>query len=134
MTLESAFKQAGIPKFPIAPGDVCIVPDSILNFPEGKKTEKDTRRVLVLANSKICGSYSCPAITIAPFSTKIKWASPAELFFDASNSNGLVTRSRLMLGHMQPIIKSEFATKVGHFSQEEWDEVVDHIIWNLEGK
>ena len=134
MTLADALKKAGLPVAPISVREVWLVKDEILKFPEGKKTEEETRRVLVLNNTELCRELNIPIVTVAPLSSKVRWKTKAELFFAHRPGNGLSKPSRLMLSHMQPLMKGDLEKKLGQFNDEEWDEVIDHLIWNIEGR
>src|ERR1019366_4881019 len=95
----------------LEPRQVWRVRDDLIVIPEQRagepRTKHHNRYVLILSNDWICAALDCKLVTVAPFSSLIKFFSKAEIQINKSDTNGLEMDSRLMLGHIQPLLKND---------------------------
>jgi mRNA-degrading endonuclease toxin of MazEF toxin-antitoxin module len=92
---------------------------------------KAPQAVLVLSNDWICASLDCPCIAIAILSHLNTFRSTAETEIKKTDSNGLEHDSRVLLGHIQPILKTDLQERKGKLSLSEWEEVLRKLFWNF---
>jgi mRNA-degrading endonuclease toxin of MazEF toxin-antitoxin module len=120
----------------IGPGEVWTVKDSVVVFPEERagqmRTKHHRRFVLVLSNDWICSARDCPCILIAMLSHLANYTSTAEICLAKNSSNGLEHDSRVLLGHIQPLLKGDLETRVGKLITSEWDQVLRKLYWNIQ--
>ncbi len=132
-TIADQLKKTGIVK--VGPGEIWTVKDSVVVFPEEragqKRTKHDRRFVLVLSNDWICAALDCPCVLVAILSHLVNFKSTAEIYLNKTATNGLDCDSRILLGHIQPLLKNELENRMGKLSNLEWDEVLRKIYWNI---
>jgi len=87
--------------------------------------------VLLLSNARICTDRIEPVVLVAPLSHLTELKTACDLFIKADDLNRLACNSRLILGHAQPVLKSDLLGKVGSFSSGDFDRVKAHMIWML---
>lgn len=134
MDLQSALKTAGLSRVYLAPGYVCNIRDQIIKMPDNEAT-RDVhwyRRVLVLSSDLICATPECALITVAPLSSQLQYKKPNEIVLAKTKTNGLTENSRVMLGHLQPILKGDIEKKLGELSLDEWDDVMIQVVKNFD--
>jgi hypothetical protein len=133
-TIADQLKKSGLVQ--ITPGEIWTARDDIVIFPEergGQERTKHSRRlVLILSNEWICQSYACPCVQAAPLSHLSDFKSEAEMEIEKSDDNGLDYKSRVLLGHSQPLLKTDLKTKTGKLSLTDWEEVLKKIYWNFQ--
>jgi mRNA-degrading endonuclease toxin of MazEF toxin-antitoxin module len=133
-TIADELRKSGLVQ--ITPGEIWSVRDDLVIFPEerqGQERTKHPRRlVLVLSNEWICTSYACPCVQVAPLSHLTDFKSEAETEIERSNENGLQQKSRVLLGHSQPLLKTDLKAKIGKLSLTDWETVQKKIYWNFE--
>jgi hypothetical protein len=133
-TLADQLKKSGL--IQVAPGEIWSVRDDIVIFPEerqGHERTKHLRRlVLLLSNDWICNSLACPCIQVAPLSHLTDFKSEAEMEIEKSSENGLECKSRILLGHSQPLLKTDLKSKTGKLSLTDWEDVLKKILWNFQ--
>jgi hypothetical protein len=49
-----------------------------------------------------------------------------------SKENGLAAKNRILLGYIQPIMKSALEKKFGQFSDWEWRTICAHVLSNID--
>jgi mRNA-degrading endonuclease toxin of MazEF toxin-antitoxin module len=132
-TIADALKKSGAVE--ISPGEVWTVKDSVVIFPEERAGHQRSRHpkrfILVLSNDWICASLDCPCIAIAILSHLNTFRSTAETEIKQTDSNGLEHDSRVLLGHIQPILKTDLQERKGKLSLSEWEEVLRKLFWNF---
>jgi mRNA-degrading endonuclease toxin of MazEF toxin-antitoxin module len=129
---RDALKAAGIGKIKIVEGGVYCLKDKVINFPDskdGNRTKHDYRVVLVLSNQKLIDSYTCPCVIVAPMSHATHYKSIADIIIEKSSTNGLTYDSRILFGHIQPVLKSDLEKQIGVLSDEEWQRVMQQIVF-----
>jgi mRNA-degrading endonuclease toxin of MazEF toxin-antitoxin module len=134
MDLQSAVRNAGLERIPLGPGYVCQVRDNLIEMPDNEQNRDvhHFRHVLIVSSDFICATRECTLVTVAPLSTVLKWKKPNEIVIKQTKTNGLTSDSRLMLGHLQPIHKSDIEKKLGEFSLDEWEDAMVQIIKNFD--
>lgn len=133
MKFRDALKVVGIGKLKIVEGGIYRLKDSLIRFPESDKndnrTKHDFRTVLVLSNQKLIDSYTCPCVVVAPMSHLTHFKSEADIIIQKTVDNGLSQDSRIMFGYIQPVIKSDLQKQIGVLSDEEWQKVMEAIVF-----
>lgn len=133
-TLSDELKKSGLVQ--ISPGEVWTVRDSIVIFPEERaghqRTKHGKRFVLVLSNDWICAALDCPCVQVAILSHLNDFRSTAEIQIKKTDSNGLEHDSRVLLGHSQPLLKTDLEKRMGKLSLTEWEEVLRKVYWNIQ--
>lgn len=127
-----ALKEAGLAKIKIVEGGIYRLRDEVIHFPEtddDDRTKHDFRTVLVVSNQKLIDFYSCPCVTVAPMSSRTHPKSVADLIVKKSASNKLSADGRVLFGHMQPVLKGDLEKEIGILSEEEWQDVMAHIVF-----
>jgi mRNA-degrading endonuclease toxin of MazEF toxin-antitoxin module len=134
MDLASAFRSVGLAKVKFSPGSVCWVKDDVIRMPDGEanRTLHECRTVIVLSSDFLCETYTCPLITIVPTSSILGRKNPAEYIIAESKSNGLKCDSRVMLSHIQPLVKTDIEQRLGQLSLDEWETLLEHIVRNFD--
>jgi mRNA-degrading endonuclease toxin of MazEF toxin-antitoxin module len=129
-TLSEAFRSAG---YEIEPGSIFNVADDIIVFPETRagqeRDEHHSRPVLILANSQMCREKREPVLIIAPLSHLIEIRSAPDLCIKADSENKLDSNSRVVLSHIQPLLKADLGKRVGSLSEEDFDKVKATLVW-----
>lgn len=136
MKLGDVLRRVGIGKLPIRAGGIYRLKDDLIQLPDAKehdnRTKHDFRTVLVLSNQAICVSYSCPCVIVAPMSSKTRIWAETDLIVKATSTNKLNGDGRIMLGYMQPILKSDLEKEIGILDEDQWQEVMVKIVWNFD--
>jgi mRNA-degrading endonuclease toxin of MazEF toxin-antitoxin module len=106
-----------------------------VGFPEERAGQERTkhwdRRVLLLSNEVVCSSVNSPVVLIAPFSHLINLKAEDDILIDRTDTNGLRVNSRLLLSHIQPLLKEEIEKQLGRLSDDDWDEVKAKLVVNF---
>lgn len=133
MELRAALKAAGASKFSIAPGDVCVVKDESVVLPqtpdEKRRKHPDGRTCVILSNAETCARINYPIISIAPTSSQLHLKEQTDFPLSANAGNGLHKDCLVLLGHIQPVRKSDLFKKIGQLGPDEWDALSAHILW-----
>lgn len=134
MDLQSAVRKTGLTRTDLGPGYVCLVRDGLIRMPdnEASRTVHFYRHVLIFSNDYICTAPECILVTIAPFSTELGWKKPEEIIIENTKSNGLSQKSRLMLGHLQPMHKTDIEKKLGELNLDDWEKVMIQVVKNFD--
>lgn len=132
-TIADELKKSGFVQ--ISPGEVWTVRDSVVIFPEERaghqRTKHPDRFVLVLSNDWICAASDCPVVQVAILSHLNDFRSTAETEVKKTDSNGLKHDSRVLLGHAQPLLKTDLEKRLGKLSLTQWEDVLRKIYWNF---
>lgn len=133
MDIRAALKSAGASKLSISQGDVCLVEDESVVMPqtldEKRKFHPDGRTCIILTNSHLSQRATYPIVSIAPTSSRTDLKEEADFPLSANTHNGLRKDCLVMLGHIQPVRKSDLFKKIGELSDEEWDDLCAHLLW-----
>ena len=133
MDLRDALKSAGASKTSFTQGDVCLVEDDSVvlpQTPEGKrKYHPDGRTCVILTTPPLAERPTYPIVTIAPTSTQIHLKEESDFPLSRNEHNGLHKDCLVMLGHIQPVRKSDIFKKIGKLSANEWDALCAHLLW-----
>lgn len=133
MDLRDALKAAGASKVIFTQGDVCLVEDESVvmpQTPEGKrKYHPDGRTCVVLTNPRLSERPTYPIVSIAPTSTRIDLKEESDFPLTGNQNNGLHKDCLVMLGHIQPVRKSDIFKRIGKLSGDEWDALCAHLLW-----
>jgi len=133
-TIAEQLKKSGLVQ--IGPAEVWTVRDDVVIFPEeraGQERKKHPKRwVLVLSNEWICAAHDCPIVQVAILSHLNDFRSTAETEIKKTSSNGLEHDSRVLLGHSQPLLKTDLDKRMGKLSDTEWQTVLRKIYWNFQ--
>jgi mRNA-degrading endonuclease toxin of MazEF toxin-antitoxin module len=134
MDLKSAIRRIGLARVEFSPGSICRLKDDVINFPddEENRQEHDYRTVLVLSNDTTCSDISYPLVTIAPMSSKLKWGTALEVVIQPTKSNKLALPSRVMLAHIQPVLKTDIEKHIGDLGLDDWENVMHQIVTNFD--
>jgi mRNA-degrading endonuclease toxin of MazEF toxin-antitoxin module len=136
MSLADALHKIGIGKLRLVHGGIYRLRDELIHIPDsdakGDRTKHDFRTVMVLSNDTICLSLSCPCVVVVPLSSKTNIGAETDIVIRKSGENRLQNDSRLMLGYTQPVLKSDFEKQIGRLEDEQWDTVMEQIVWNLD--
>ena len=134
MDLKSALRKVGLAKVEFGPGDVCIVKDGVIRFPDDEENRKyhPTRSVIILSNNFLSTTITYPLVTIAPTSHVLKWKNAAEIVVSPTDANGLTYESRIMLGHILPLIKTDIEKKIGELSFDDWENLMERVVKNFD--
>jgi mRNA interferase MazF len=136
MSLADALRKVGIGKQKIIAGGIYTLKDDLIVIPDGveNRTTHDFRIVLVLSSPPVCNSYNCPCVTICPLSTKTHIKAETDIVIKRSQTNGLDRDSRLMLAYVQPVLKPDLDKHIGTISDDDWEMVMEQIVWNFDGQ
>lgn len=133
MDLRSALLSAGASKIRFTQRDVCLVEDESVvlpQTPDEKRTfHENGRTCVVLSNAHLSVRSTYPIVSIAPTSSQIDLKEEADFELEANSMNGLDKKCLVMLGHIQPVKKSDIFKKIGRLSDEEWDSLCAHLLW-----
>jgi mRNA-degrading endonuclease toxin of MazEF toxin-antitoxin module len=136
MSLRDALKKAGVSNIAIRAGDVCIVKDESVVIPETpedrRNYHKDGRLCVVLSNHSMCADPTFPIVSIAPLTHRIDLKDSCDCPLDPSPQNSLRERSLVMLGHIQPVTKQDLVKKIGTLSEDEWKDLLAHVLSNFD--
>jgi mRNA-degrading endonuclease toxin of MazEF toxin-antitoxin module len=134
MDLASAIRSAGLSRVELRPGAVCLVKDDIIRMPDGEanRTLHEFRTVIILSNDFLCASYACPLVTVVPTSSDLTRKGPAEIIIRGTTNNGFSCDSRVMLSHIQPLIKTDIEKKLGELNLDDWDTLQEQIVRNFD--
>jgi mRNA-degrading endonuclease toxin of MazEF toxin-antitoxin module len=128
-TLSEAFRSAG---YEIAPGSIFNVADGIIVFPETRagqsRDEHVSRPIVILGNSKMCGDKREPVLIVAPLSHLTEIRSAPDFCIKADSENKLEKNSRIVLSHIQPLLKTDLGKRVGSLSMEDFDRLKASLI------
>jgi mRNA-degrading endonuclease toxin of MazEF toxin-antitoxin module len=129
-SLFEALRTAGVG---LKPGHIYSLKDDLITFPETRSgQERDvhfSRPVLLLSNERVCGNPREPVVLIAPLSHLTELRTACDLYVRKDSDNNLPSNSRLILGHIQPVLKSDLASEVGALSSDEFDKAKAQLIW-----
>jgi len=70
-----------------------------------------------------------PIVSIAPTSTQLHLKEEADFPLSATEQNGLHKNCLVMLGHIQPVRKTDLFKKIGRLSDQDWDALCAHLLW-----
>jgi mRNA-degrading endonuclease toxin of MazEF toxin-antitoxin module len=133
MDLRDALKSAGASKLSIGPGDVCIVADESVVLPQTPDDKRvlhpEGRTCIVLTNSRLSKRVTYPIVSIAPTSSQLHLKDEADFPLSATGENGLHKDCLIMLGHIQPVRKTDLFKKIGTLSSVDWDDLCAHLLW-----
>lgn len=135
MKLADAFIKIGFYRVKIVNGGIYRTKDSAIDFPaddlRGTRTNHDFRTVVVLSNDEHCQSLA-EEVLVAPLSHNLHMKYATDVVIRASKDNGLAQDSRIILSHVQPILKSALEQFFGQFPAWEWETVVGHLLSNID--
>jgi mRNA-degrading endonuclease toxin of MazEF toxin-antitoxin module len=134
MDIQAAVRKAGLAKIELGPGYVCLLRDGVIRLPDGEDNRDlhQYRTVVVLSNNFLCTSLYCPLVTVAPTSHKLNRRNATEIVVRQSLDNGLTYDSRIMLAHIQPVIKTDIDRKLGELSLADWENLMTQIVKNFD--
>ena len=137
MDLKDALKKVGASGLLMAPGDVCLVNDEVVAIPETpdeKRVYHENGRIcVILSNHELCEKVSMPIVSIAPVSHRVDLKDACDFPIFPNSKNGLDADSLVMLGHIQPVRKTDVFKKVGSLQKAEFDGLMHHLVQNIEG-
>lgn len=87
---------------------------------------------MVLSNDVLCNDLSYPIVTIAPTTHLVDSKTQADFPIQPTEGNGLKQPSLVMLGHIQPIRKVDLQKKIGSLDLDEWERLLEHVLWNFD--
>jgi hypothetical protein len=136
MGLADALQQAGLSAFDGQCGDVYLVQDAHVIIPETKARDRllhpHGRTCVILSSNVFCADPLYPLVSIAPTSHRVDLKDASDFPIEPSSVNGLKLESLVLLGHVQPVRKSSLFRKIGSLSQQEWEDMVLHLIWTFD--
>ena len=136
MRIADPLHKVGIGKLRIVTGGIYVLKDSLIQLPDAKakdnRTKHEFRTVLVLPNQKLCDSYNCPCVLVAPLSTSLHIKAESDLIIQKTAENKLRSDSRAMLSYVQPVLKSDLKKHIGTLDDQQWDELMEQIVWNFD--
>lgn len=136
MRLADALHKVGIGKLRIIAGGIYRLKDELIQFPDSKvkdnRTRHDFRTVLVISNQIICDSYNCPCVLVAPLSHRLDIKAETDIILQKTSENKLNADGRAMLGYIQPVLKSDLEKHIGTLSDEQWEELMEQLVWNMD--
>jgi len=136
MSLGDALRKIGIYRVAIDNGGIYRVRNNAIDFPV--EDEKDTRKteefrtVTVLSNQELCESTREESVLVAPMSHDLSLKHSTDVIIRATRDNGLNKDGRIILSHIQPILKKALEKRFGKFSDAEWETVVAHVVTNID--
>src|SRR5947209_8467967 len=132
MSLENALRKIGFYRVTIQNGGIYRVRNKAIDFPveDAKETRKseEFRTVTVMSNQEHCDSAHEESILIAPMSHDLSLKHATDIIIRATVNNGLNKDGRILLSHIQPILKTALEKQFGRFQDYEWEQVVAHVI------
>ena len=130
--MKEAFAKAGH-YLHIEPGEVWKARDSTIRLIDSLTRKwHEERYCLILSNQKLCSDPRWPIVLICPLSSSVNICAEVDLLIDQTDKNGLEKPSRLILSHIQPILKTDLETRVGEISATKWDKIVRKIFWHID--
>ena len=132
--IEKALHDAGITEKVIKRGDVWVISDELIIFPEerlpkGKRTKHNERPALILSCEEDLTSIRPLTAIISPLSTvKIKAVTD---FILSAGTGGLLEDSVARLGLIQPILKIDLNRKLGTIGSDILDQIMTVVLCNL---
>ena len=114
-----------------SPGDVWKVRDELISFPSvdrvvDKRNFHFCRLVVITQNCEENNNKYIPIIQVAPLSTQVRFQQRFDILLnkgvDIFDTNA--QQCKLELDLEQPILKKDLFEKVGHISDDKWNEVV----------
>ncbi|HLW52946.1 MAG TPA: type II toxin-antitoxin system PemK/MazF family toxin [Candidatus Angelobacter sp.] len=111
--------------------------DDLIAFPDAteptNRKKHDFRTVLVLSNERVCNSLTCPCVTVVPMSHNTDINAETDIVVKSNSVNKLDSSSRLLFGYMQPVLKSDLEKQIGLMDDEQWERVMEQVVWNFDG-
>ncbi|MGA2203077.1 MAG: type II toxin-antitoxin system PemK/MazF family toxin [Terriglobales bacterium] len=136
MNLGDALHKIGIFRVQIENGGIYRIRNAAIDFPveDANQTRKpeEFRTVTVLSNQELCDSRFEESILVAPMSHDLSLKHSTDIIISATKENGLNKDGRIILSHIQPILKSALEKRFGKFSNDEWKRIVAHILDNID--
>jgi hypothetical protein len=117
----------------LKPGDLHFVRDEIIGFPETRSGQDRelhrTRPVLLLSNERVCRDKIEPVIIVAPLSHLTELKTSCDLFIKTDSENKLPCNSRLILSHIQPILKIDLLDRLGSMNAHDFERIKAQLVW-----
>jgi mRNA-degrading endonuclease toxin of MazEF toxin-antitoxin module len=136
MSLKDELTAAGLSRLNISPGDVFIADDKAVVIPRSVKSSPrkyhEVRTCVVMSNNVLCSDLSYPIVSIAPTTHLVNLKTQADFPILPNKGNGLDLPSLVMLGHIQPVRKVDLRRKIGSLSLDEWERLLEHVVWNFD--
>ncbi len=131
-TLSDAFRRLGIYKVEIENGGIYRIRDKAIAFPaddaSGTRTKHEFRTVVVLSCNDICKDDNEQTVLVAPMSSDTTLKNTYDVKVRKSRENGLNEDGRIIISHIQPILKEAFEKKIGVMPDWDWNVVVAHFV------
>ena len=80
----------------------------------------------------MCADPAWPIVSIAPMSSHLTPLAKPDIVIRKTDKNGLEVDSRLILSHIQPILKSDLIERQGEVGLKQWDDIVRRIFWHFD--
>jgi mRNA-degrading endonuclease toxin of MazEF toxin-antitoxin module len=130
--VKDAFALAGFQPN-VKPGEVWKARDSVISLVDSETRHwHEERYCVVLSNNLLCATPNWPIVLIVPLSHILTPLADTDLLVEATKTNGLTTKSRLILSHIQPIRKTNLQERVGIISLAQWDDVIKRVFWQMD--
>lgn len=117
-------------------GDIYLMQDSKTLFPGRilKKLKKRAipkqRPVIILQATKLANGQGSPDyVSVVPVTTVIE--AETQLCLRLSPKDGVARESLAKVGMIQPVLKSDLTTRVGHLTQKALDDVIAQLFFNV---
>jgi hypothetical protein len=117
----------------LKPGEIYFIRDALIHFPEThagqERTAHNSRPVLLLSNERVCRDKIEPVLLVAPFSHLTELKTSGDLYIKQDSINNLPSNSRLILSHIQPVLKIDLGDHLGSMSVSEFERIRGQLVW-----
>jgi mRNA-degrading endonuclease toxin of MazEF toxin-antitoxin module len=130
LSLSEALRSAGVG---LKPGNIYAIKDDIITFPETRSGQERnshySRPVLLLSNSRVCSDHNEPVVIVCPLSHQTDIKTGCDIYLPKDSDNRLNSNSRLIFGHIQPVLKTDLGQHIGALTPENFDKSKAQLIW-----
>jgi mRNA-degrading endonuclease toxin of MazEF toxin-antitoxin module len=129
-SLFEALRTAGVG---LKPGHIYSLKDDLITFPETRSGQERgvhfSRPVLLLSNERVCSQSIEPVLLVCPISHQTDLKTACDIYLPKDTENKLSSNSRLILSHIQPVLKTDLGSEIGALSSDHFDKVKAQLIW-----
>jgi mRNA-degrading endonuclease toxin of MazEF toxin-antitoxin module len=120
------------PSRPIVPGEVYLVDDRLLRFPDDPNREPhpNGRRVIVIQSAVANNNTAQPTVLVLPCSTS--WpAGPYDHDFEDDIPDGFTDPPTVYMSLLQPVLKEELGPRQGELKAHEMEPILRMLVDTL---
>jgi mRNA-degrading endonuclease toxin of MazEF toxin-antitoxin module len=133
MTIADVVRKVFSPKVRITNGGIYRIRESAIDFRENRAPSNHPfRSVVVMSNQATCDSTAHLTVSVAVMSHKLSPVRPTDLIVPMNPRNGLDKDARIILSHIQPVLKTALEKQFGTLADDEWNAVMGKVVQNFD--